>query len=127
MTFYKLLLVATGGMLGSIARYLTAKSIHEKLGPGFPYGTLAVNIAGSFILGLMYAWLSRKTVDSENIRLLIGTGFCGGFTTFSAFALENVSLLDQKLMASSLLYIALTLVAGFLAVAAGLALGKSLS
>jgi fluoride exporter len=127
MNLYKLMLVATGGMLGSVARYVTARSIHEKLSGGFPYGTLAVNIIGSFILGLMYAWFSRKVIDNENLRLLIGTGFCGGFTTFSAFAFENVNLLQQKMFSSSVLYILLTLVIGFLAVAAGLALGKSIS
>jgi fluoride exporter len=127
MNFYKVMLVATGGMLGCVARYVTAKSVDERLSAGFPYGTLTVNIIGSFILGLLYAWLSRKAIDNENLRLLIGTGFCGGFTTFSAFAFENINFLQQKFMASSLLYIALTLVAGFLAVAAGLALGRSLS
>jgi fluoride exporter len=127
MNFYKLMLVATGGMLGSVARYVTAKSIDEKLSTGFPYGTLAVNIIGSFILGFLYAWVSRKTIDNENIRLLIGTGFCGGFTTFSAFAFENVNFLQQKIISQSMLYILLTLVIGFLAVAAGMMLAKAIS
>ncbi|MBT1696107.1 fluoride efflux transporter CrcB [Fulvivirgaceae bacterium PWU4] len=127
MTFYKLLLVAIGGMFGSVARYVTARAVDEKIGAPFPYGTLTVNIVGSFILGVLYAWLIRKTADSESMRLLIGTGFCGGFTTFSAFALENVNFLQQKVITSSLVYTAVTLVAGFLAVVAGLALGKNLS
>jgi fluoride exporter len=127
MNLYNLFLVGAGGMLGSIARYATAYSIDKKLNTLIPFGTLTVNIAGSFVLGVLYAWASRKTGDSESVRLLIGTGFCGGFTTFSAFALENVNLLNQKMMISSLLYITLTILIGFLAIAAGMAVGKSIS
>jgi fluoride exporter len=126
MDLYKLFLVGTGGLLGSIARYVTASSIDKKLNAIFPFGTFTVNVVGSFILGLLYAWLSRKTGESENLKLLIGTGFCGGFTTFSAFALENVNLLSQKALTPSLLYILLTMVMGFLAVVAGSVLGRSL-
>src|SRR5687768_1082625 len=111
MNIYKLFLVGAGGLIGSIARYLMATSIDKKLNSLFPFGTFAVNILGSFILGVLYAWLSRKT-GSENIRLLIGTGFCGGFTTFSAFALENVNLLNQKMLTSSLLYTGLSILIG---------------
>jgi CrcB protein len=125
MNFYKLLLVGSGGFLGSIARYITSKSIDEKVNSIFPYGTLAVNIIGSFIIGMLYALLLRKAGITENHRLLLGTGFCGGFTTYSAFAFENVNLLQQKLLSVSLLYVFLTLVMGFLAVLAGLTLGKN--
>lgn len=127
MNFYKLLLVGAGGMLGSIARYITSKSIHEKVNAVFPFGTFTVNIAGSLVIGFLYAWLSRKTGGNESMKLLLGTGFCGGFTTFSAFAFENVDLLQQKLISTSVLYICLTLVIGFLAVLTGFALGKSIS
>jgi CrcB protein len=126
MNFYKLLLVGSGGFLGSIARYITSKSIDEKVNSIFPYGTLAVNIIGSFIIGMLYALLLRKAGITENHRLLLGAGFCGGFTTYSAFAFENVNLLQQKLLSLSFLYILLTLVMGFLAVLAGLTLGKNI-
>jgi fluoride exporter len=126
MNLYNLFLVGAGGMLGSIARYATAYSVDKKLNTLIPFGTLTVNIAGSFVIGMVYAWASRKTGESESIRLLVGTGFCGGFTTFSAFALENVNLFDQKAFAPSLLYIGLTLIIGFVAVACGSAIGKSI-
>jgi fluoride exporter len=126
MNFYNLILVGAGGMLGSILRYVTSRSIDEKLNSVFPYGTLSVNIAGSFILGMLYAWLSVKAPENASLKLLIGTGFCGGFTTFSAFAFENVGLWNQKLVGPSLLYVFLTLIIGFSAVVAGLATGKAI-
>jgi fluoride exporter len=126
MTFYNMLLVGGGGFLGSIARYITSRSIDDKLNSVFPYGTLTVNIAGSLIIGVLYGWLSRKG-EGESIRLLLGTGFCGGFTTYSAFAFENVNLWQQKMPAPSIMYIIVTLVIGFLAVAGGISIGKSIS
>ena len=126
MNFYQLLLVGSGGFFGSVARYLTSRTIDAKLNSVFPYGTFAVNVIGSFILGIVYIVAMRKTGGSDNIRLLLGTGFCGGFTTFSAFAFENLNLLDQKLIGSSLIYITASLVFGVIAVFAGIAVGKSL-
>jgi CrcB protein len=127
MTFYNMLLVGGGGFLGSIARYITSRSIDDKINSVFPYGTLTVNIAGSLIIGVLYGWLSHKSGEGNSIRLLLGTGFCGGFTTYSAFAFENVNLLQQKMLAPSALYIVFTLIAGFLAVAIGIVIGKNIS
>jgi CrcB protein len=127
MNFYSLMLVGSGGFLGSVARYVTAKSIDEKVSSLIPHGTLAVNIIGSFILGILYAFIARKVGFTDNLKLLLGTGFCGGFTTYSAFAFENVNLLQQKLLSLSVLYILLTLTFGFLAVFAGISVGKYLS
>jgi fluoride exporter len=128
MNFYNLFLVGSGGFLGSIARYVTARSIDRKLNVLlFPYGTFIVNIAGSLILGMLYGWLSRKTGDSKSLRLFLGTGFCGGFTTFSAFTFENVNLWQQKLIVESIFYILISLLLGFLAVVAGISIGKSIS
>jgi CrcB protein len=118
--------VGGGGFLGSIARYITSRSIDDKLNSVFPYGTLTVNIVGSLIIGVLYGWLSRKG-EGESLRLLLGTGFCGGFTTYSAFAFENVNLWQQKMPAPSIMYIIVTLVIGFLAVAGGVSIGKSIS
>lgn len=122
MNAINLLLVGVGGFAGSAARYLTVVSLEKKLNAVFPYGTLTVNIAGSFLLGIVLAWISGKSGQSgESWRLLIGTGFCGGFTTFSAFAAENVSLFDQRLASTALLYILISVVGGLLAVWAGFA------
>ena len=126
MDVYKVLAVGFGGFLGSIARYITVKSVDEKLNAVFPYGTLSVNIIGSFLLGLIYVLASRKTGMTEQWRLFLGAGFCGGFTTFSAFALENFNLIEQKLGGISLAYVSVSLLAGLLALAAGVWLGRFL-
>jgi fluoride exporter len=119
MTIYKLFIIGLGGFLGSVSRYIIVKSVNEKVHSLFPYGTLTVNIVGSFLLGIIYMIALRKIGLSENGRLFLGVGFCGGFTTFSAFAMENFSLIDQKMMGTSLLYISLSVVTGILAFAAG--------
>ena len=119
MSVYKLLIIGLGGFLGSILRYVTVRLVDSKLNALFPYGTLTVNIVGSFLLGIIYMLALRKAGLTENGRLFLGVGFCGGFTTFSAFALENFSLMQQKLMGTSVLYISLSVVAGILALAAG--------
>ena len=122
MNVFHVFLVGAGGFLGSIARYLTIVSIDKKLHPIFPYGTLTVNILGSFILGFVLAWLSKKSgAHSDQWRLLLGTGFCGGFTTFSSFAAENLILFEHKLPGMALLYTLMSIVAGVAAVWFGFA------
>jgi len=119
MNLYKLLIIGLGGFLGSVARYVTTKFVDGKLSPAFPYGTLTVNILGSFLLGIIYIIALRKAGLTENGRLFLGVGFCGGFTTFSAFALENFSLMQEKFVGTSLLYISVSIVGGILALLAG--------
>ena len=119
MSVYKILIIGLGGFLGSVARYVTAKFLDGKLSPAFPYGTLTVNILGSFLLGIIYVIALRKAGLTENGRLFLGVGFCGGFTTFSAFALENFGLMQDKLVGTSVLYTSLSIVGGILALAAG--------
>lgn len=120
------MLVGAGGFVGSVLRYITSRAIDSKMNSLFPYGTLAVNVAGSFILGMVYVIALKRAGDSENIRLLLGAGFCGGFTTFSAFALENFNLMEQRLIGTSVLYIGVSLVLGFLGLWAGITLARSL-
>ncbi len=127
MSAINIFLVAAGGCAGSACRYLAVLYVERRLPANFPYGTLAVNIAGSFILGVVLAWLAgRSSPGSEQWRLLLGTGFCGGFTTFSAFAADNLLLLDQKSPALAILYISLSVVAGVLAVWVGYTVAKAL-
>ena len=126
MFIYKLLLVGFGGFLGTVARYLSVRSIDIKFNGAFPFGTLAVNIVGSFVLGIVWAWAARRTGDTDNFRLFLITGFCGGFTTFSAFAFENFNLIDQKLHSTSILYIISSVLLGILAVVGGILAGKNL-
>jgi fluoride exporter len=124
MSFYQIIAVGLGGMIGSIGRYLTVKSIDEKFASTFPYGTLTVNILGSLILGFIFALISRKAGLAEHWRLFFGTGICGGFTTFSALALENFNLLHFK-PGTALLYTSLSLAAGILAIGVGYMAGKT--
>jgi CrcB protein len=119
MDLLKILIVALGGSLGSVARYIAVRSVDARMNAFFPYGTLVVNLVGSFAIGLLYALAARKMGFSEQWRLFLGAGFCGGFTTFSAFAWENVSLMEQKMTPIALIYIGITLVAGILAVWGG--------
>lgn len=93
-----LLFVGIGGFLGANARYVLALWINRLLEPRlgeFPFGTLAVNVLGAFGLALFGVWLGSRVGLSPNIRLLIGTGFFGAFTTFSTFANESVSLFEK--------------------------------
>lgn len=119
MNLTRLLIIALGGAIGSVARYLTVKGVDQKLNTFFPYGTLTVNVVGSFLIGLFYVLALRKTGMTENWRLFLGAGFCGGFTTFSAFAWENFSLFQQKMLGTAFLYTSVSLVAGFSALALG--------
>ncbi len=124
MDLYKLLAVGSGGLIGSVTRYATVRFVDSSFNSLMPYGTLTVNVVGSFLLGMIYAISLRHTNLGETWRLFMGAGFCGGFTTFSAFALENFTLLDEKLYGTSLLYIGLSLIAGLSALAAGVWIGR---
>lgn len=88
-----LLLVGLGGGVGSVLRYLCQKWINESYQNIFPLGTFLVNISGCFLIGVLYALGERSNVLSPQIRLLLITGLCGGYTTFSTFAFENFNLL----------------------------------
>jgi fluoride exporter len=125
-TLNNILLVGIGGMLGSVARYLVSINIDSKLNSIFPYGTFAVNILGSLILGIVIGWTNAKGGESQSLKLLLATGFCGGFTTFSTFALENINLISQRLNHISIMYTIGSLVAGLLAVVVGLWCSKFL-
>jgi fluoride exporter len=125
MTFSNLLVVGFGGFIGSILRFITVRALEVKLQSNFPYGTLLVNLLGSLLLGIIYSYTLKKIGYSENLRLFLGAGICGGFTTFSAFALENYLLLPQRTYLS-IIYILISIVAGIAAVAAGAAIGKAL-
>ena len=85
------LVVGVGGAFGAIARYLATDWVRALAGDAFPWGTLAVNVAGSFVLGFLMVWL-QSTVPSSQIRQLVAIGFLGSFTTFSTFSYEAVEL-----------------------------------
>lgn len=112
-----LLLVALGGATGSALRYLIW-IYTPRTESGFPMATFAVNVIGCLIIGILTAFLFRS--PNETLRLLLATGFCGGFTTFSAFGVESVQLILNGKTAVAIAYIAASLVVGLIAVAAGL-------
>lgn len=91
-----ILLVAGGGAIGSVLRYLMATAIQRFTTGNFPYGTVCVNILGCFVIGLLYIWLIERAPDPRlSLRALLMVGVMGGFTTFSSFSLETIGLLMQ--------------------------------
>lgn len=92
-TMPHLLLVAVGGALGSVLRYGVGRWAITALGPGFPIGTFAVNIIGGLLMGMLAGWLAQLDDGVEQLRLLLGVGVLGGFTTFSAFSLEVYNMI----------------------------------
>ena len=121
-----LLLVAVGGGVGSMARYLCQKWVSENHANPFPWGTFLVNLAGCFFIGIVYAAAEKTTFISPQIRLLLITGFCGGFTTFSTFAFENMNLIRGNDSLYFLTYAVASVVLGIGAVFAGIAIMKFL-
>jgi CrcB protein len=120
-----LLLVCAGGAVGSGARYLVAVGAARWLGADFPYGTLAVNLVGSFLIGLVQMLAAGRAL-SEETRLLLSTGVLGGLTTYSAFSYETVRLAEAGAWRAGLNVLVTT--AGCLVLcAAGMALGRALT
>ncbi|MFI5185271.1 MAG: fluoride efflux transporter CrcB [Chitinophagales bacterium] len=120
------LLVGLGGGIGSIARYLSQKWFNENYPHPFPWGTFAVNLFGCFLIGIIYAASEKTSLLSPQIRLLLITGFCGGFTTFSTFAFENMSLLRSGDNVYFFIYTLSSVVLGITGVFAGIAIMKLL-
>lgn len=119
-----ILLVGLGGGAGSILRYWCQKWFAEHTVQNFPWSTFTVNLTGCFLIGLIYAVAEKTTLLSPQTRLLLITGVCGGFTTFSTFAFENVNLLRSGDMIYFLLYSIGSVVLGITAVFAGIAVIK---
>jgi len=116
---YRTLLVGVGGLFGSVARYWVAGVVQRLDGSTFPVGTLSVNVLGSFILGLLMALSLDRGLINADTRLLLATGFCGGFTTMSTFSYETVALLRDGSAAAAAGNVGITLVACLAAVALG--------
>lgn len=108
------LLVGLGGFVGSIARFQMGALMAQRLGAAFPYGTLTVNLAGCFLVGLLAGWVEHRHLWSVEVRLLVFSGFLGGYTTFSAFGYEALLLLRRAEIAAALLYVVLSVAGGLL-------------
>jgi len=124
----KLLLVAAGGAAGSVARYLTGLAAGRWTALAWPWGTLAVNILGGFLMGLLVGVLAyRGGADQEKLRLLIGVGFLGGFTTFSAFTLETALMIERREIGQAFGYAGLSVTLALAALFAGMMLARRLA
>ncbi len=117
------LLVAGGGALGAWLRYAVGRLIAPS---AFPWATLLVNAAGCFATGLLVGWLARQGADSDGWRLLLGVGLLGGFTTFSAFSLEVVGLIQRGAVAQATGYAMVSVLAGVGGLLLGLALMRAM-
>jgi CrcB protein len=118
-----LMLVGTGGFLGSVARYVVAL-LFSPLAPGFPFATFTVNILGSFLIGILSELAVSTTLVSPEARLFLVTGFCGGFTTFSAYMFENTALLKDGQLFYAGIYLAGSIAGGMIALYTGTLLAK---
>jgi CrcB protein len=123
----KYLLIALGGALGSVARYLVGTGVSNRLGLRFPYGTLLINISACLIIGLSLEILNRHTNVNPAFRYLIPIGFIGAYSTFSTFEWEIFSNLNSGAFWVAIVYVTTSLVFGLMAVALGAALGRALS
>ncbi|MBI4744956.1 MAG: fluoride efflux transporter CrcB [Deltaproteobacteria bacterium] len=120
-----IMIVGIGGFLGSVSRYLIGGLVQEMFHTyRFPYGTLSVNVIGCFLIGLFYGLGETKGLPAPEVRLLIGTGFIGGFTTFSAFGYETMTLTRFGEPMSALANLLLHLLIGIGAVWAGDAMSR---
>ncbi|WP_452228927.1 fluoride efflux transporter CrcB [Lacinutrix sp. MEBiC02404] len=118
-----LLLVFVGGGFGSVLRYIIGKYLNNTEN-GIPYGTFLANILGSLLIGLILGYAIKNNSLSSNQTVLLATGFCGGFTTFSTFAYENHLFLKSGDFTSFAIYTIASFVLGFLAVFSGMYLAK---
>ena len=106
------LIVGLGSFVGGALRYLLSMGMKHACTQGFPWGTLLVNLVGCFVIGLLYGLFSRYSSTSHPWCLLLTTGVCGGFTTFSTFANESLQMLQNGHWGSFLVYVAISVVAG---------------
>lgn len=118
----QVLWVGIGGFVGANARYLLGRLLLGRVGDGFPVATLLVNVSGSFAIGLVLTLLTERWVADPAWRLLIVVGFLGGYTTFSAYAFETISLIEREQWARAAAYVLASNVVGLLACAGGMAL-----
>lgn len=119
-----ILLVALGGGIGSVFRYLSSVFVNRFFPNHFPYATFIVNIIGCFLIGFLIGYAEKNQLTSPQFKYFLITGFCGGLTTFSTFSLENVELMQNNQMLIMFAYIALSVIVGLFSVWLGLLVSK---
>ena len=122
----RLLLIALGGAVGTVLRYLVAVLAVQWLGPGFPYGTFIVNASGAFIIGMVQGLATDSALVPEPARLFLATGLMGGFTTYSAFSFETVRLMEMDEWQAAWINVVLTTAVCLLLCFLGLVAGRAL-
>jgi CrcB protein len=118
--------IAGGGAVGALLRYWVSGGIYQWFGRGFPWGTLAVNVVGSFLMGLLFVLFLERSLVSPEWRAAILVGLLGAFTTFSTFSIETLTLLEQADYLKALLNVLVSVVSCILACAGGLLLARQL-
>ncbi|TAK39652.1 MAG: fluoride efflux transporter CrcB [Saprospiraceae bacterium] len=124
--FRSLIIIGIGGFTGSIGRYLLSNFVNNFISSAFPYGTFAVNLAGCFFIGVIYALFDRGNILTPEWRLFLATGFCGGFTTFSTFSYESIKLAEGGEFFNLSMNIAASVILGFAATYFGMVIIKSI-
>lgn len=119
------LAIALGGALGSVLRFALNEAISNRFGRAFPWGTLSINVVGSFLIGVLVVLLLERWEVSPAVRLGLMVGVLGGFTTFSSFSLEVVNLMQNGAFLRAMTYVAASVTACILAAAAGIYLARS--
>jgi len=118
----QMLAIAAGGAIGALLRYWTSIAVHGRLGMAFPYGTLAVNVLGSLLMGFLYIWLIERMAAGPALRAFLLVGVLGAFTTFSTFSMETLNLLEAghpgKALANMLVSVVVCVTAAALGVLA---------
>jgi CrcB protein len=122
-----LLLVAAGGAIGAGLRHLTNLGALRLVGPNYPWGTMAINIVGSFVMGLFIALLGRRFGGSNELRMFVATGVLGGFTTFSSFSLDFATLWERGTPLPAIGYALASVIGAIVAVFLGLWLARTVS
>ncbi len=122
----EVLIVSLGAIVGANSRYLLSRYAAKLMGPVFPYGTLTINLSGSFIVGFFIVWTSERVFIDPRWRLLVVVGFCGSFTTFSSYAYESIAYFDHGQWLLMWANVLSNNVLCLLAVLAGIALGRVL-
>jgi len=121
------LIVGAGSFLGGGTRFLSQQFFVKTFSTSFPINTMFVNIIGSFIIGVLFALSEKYNIFSNEVRMFLTVGFCGGFTTFSTFSLDTLNLMKNGQFGLALFYVLISVIVGFLAAFLGIFLIKSLN
>jgi len=121
-----LLLIGLGGFAGAVSRYVVDGFVSDRTGGSFPWGTLVVNVSGSFLLGLLFAMTAERAILPAEVRGPVMIGFIGAYTTFSTYMLESWGLIESGSWGPALANLGGSVLVGLVAVAAGLIIGRAI-